>query len=79
MFGSSDNADARRQSIQWWDRLSAGLPVGSEAWHEAKIESIRAIKQIGDDDEAQQRARYILLTRPPDAPDLRRQYEELQR
>ncbi|WP_345327170.1 hypothetical protein [Novipirellula rosea] len=78
LFGSSDNADAQRESIQWWDRLAAGLPVGSDDWHQAKIESIRAIKQLGDAEQAQQRARYILLTRPPTAADLRRQYQDLQ-
>ncbi|WP_372724959.1 hypothetical protein [Novipirellula sp.] len=78
LFGSSDNDEARRESIQWWDRLAAGLPVGSDDWHKAKIESIRAIKQLGDAERAQQRARYILLTRPPTAPDLRRQYQDLQ-
>ncbi|WP_442510745.1 hypothetical protein SH528x_002388 [Novipirellula sp. SH528] len=78
LFGSSDNADAQRESIQWWDRLAAGLPVGSDDWHKAKIESIQAIKRLGDSEQAQQRARYILLTRPPTAPDLRRQYQDLQ-
>ncbi|GAA5505307.1 hypothetical protein Rcae01_00751 [Novipirellula caenicola] len=78
LFGSSEHTDARRESIQWWDRLAAGLPVGSDDWHQAKIESIRAIKQLGDAEQAQQRARYILLTRPPTAPDLRRQYQDLQ-
>ena len=78
LFGSSDNADAQRESIHWWDRLAAGLPVGSDDWHKAKIESIQAIKRLGDSEQAQQRARYILLTRPPTAPDLRRQYQDLQ-
>ncbi len=79
LLSRSDNDAAKRISIEWWDRWAAGLPVGSDDWHRAKLESITTLKQLGDVQQAQQRARYILLTNPPKDNALRDQYSSLQR
>ncbi|TWU30559.1 hypothetical protein [Novipirellula artificiosorum] len=69
MLGDSGNSQALRESIRLWDQLATGLPLGSESWHTAKLAAISLLYRSGDRSEAERRAKYVLLTSPPqDAP-----------
>ncbi len=63
------------QAIRYWDRLAAGLPKGSASWHEARLAAIDLLTRIGDAAAADKRARYVLLTDPPDDPATRTRYQ----
>lgn len=73
LAASGDEA-AARAAVPLWDQLAAGLPRGSTAWHDAKLSACESLARLGDTDEASRRARYVLLTQPPDDPTLRRRY-----
>ena len=62
-------------AVTVWERLSNGLPKGSDAWHEAKIAAIELLLQTGETEEAARRSKYILLTDSPADPKLRERYE----
>ena len=75
LLGSSSDKKAQRAGVQLWDELASGLPQGGRQWHGAKLSAIRLMQQIGDDQEAYRRARFILLTQSDIDEDLRRQYQ----
>ena len=66
--------EATRSAVTLADRLASRLPIGSEAWHEWKLKAITWLKQVGQTDEAVKRAKYILLTRPPQDATLKEAY-----
>jgi hypothetical protein len=74
-LGASPDKKAQQAGVQLWDELAAGLPQGSRQWHEAKLTAIKLMQQIGDDQEAYRRARFVLLTQSNIDEDLRRQYQ----
>jgi hypothetical protein len=75
LLGSSDRSKARWAAIQFWDQLAAGTSQGSRTWHEAKLAAIGLLKQTGKQEEAQRRAKYILLTTPNIDAAWKQQYE----
>ena len=75
LLGASDHGEAKAQAIKLWDQLAAGVPKGSGPWHDAKLASIRLLRQTGNREEASRRAKYILLTSPPAEPELKQQYQ----
>ncbi len=75
LLGSSRDPEARKQAILWWDQLAAGSTAGSDVWHKAKLAAIQLLAATGQNDQARQRAKYILLTKPDLQLDLRRRYQ----
>ena len=75
ILGASSDRKAQRAGVQLWDELATGLPQGGRQWHEAKLSAIRLMQQIGDDQEAYRRARFVLLTQSDIDEDLRRSYQ----
>ena len=75
ILGASPDKKAQQAGVQLWDKLASGLPQGSRQWHEAKLSAIKLMQQIGDDQEAYRRARFVLLTQSNIDEDLRRQYQ----
>ncbi len=74
-FGESENSTLQAAAVKWWDELSSGVTRGSDAWHEAKLRAA----QLCDAAEAGKRAKYILLTQPPQDAGILRQYQALTR
>ena len=74
-LASLGTSEGRREAIKIWDRLASGLPKNSQRWHEAKLSAIELLAENGQVDEATKRAKYILLTSPPQGENLRRRYE----
>lgn len=75
LLGESNNKDAQKQAIQFWDRLAAGTSKGSELWHQAKLAGIDLLIKIGEQSEAKRRAKFVLLTMPDVDDSYRKQYE----
>ena len=78
-LAASDRVDAREAAVDIWDRLAAGVPKGSAEWHQAKLAACELLARIGDGDEASRRARYVLLTDPPESTELRDRYDAVTR
>ncbi len=77
LFESAGDTATRAVAIQWWDELASGLPRNSDDWHEAKMNAIELLVNIGKRDEAVKRVRYILLTHPPSDGELKRRYQQV--
>lgn len=77
LLESSNDAEAMKEAIRLWDQLAAGAPQGTPLWHEAKLAGIAALRRSGNADEAQRRARYVLLTLPTMDDVYRQQYQSL--
>ena len=75
--GKEGNRDAALGAVRLWNRLAAGLQIGTSAWHQAKLESARGMIAGGDREGARKLIRYVLLTHPPDDPNLLQQMNEL--
>ncbi len=75
LLGSSDNRKSREAAVQFWDQLAAGTAQDSLTWHEAKLAAIGLLAQTGKQEEAQRRAKYILLTTPNIDAAWKQQYE----
>lgn len=75
LLGSLDDPQAKERAIEIWSRLSAGLPKGSDGWHEAKLATIELMAARGDASEAAKLARFVLLTQPPADPTLKAAYQ----
>jgi hypothetical protein len=75
LLGSADQREARQAAIGFWDQLAAGAPKGGLVWHQAKIAAIRLLSEIGKQEEARRRTRYILLTMPSIESTWKQQYE----
>ena len=71
---NSNQSDNINEAIKIWDRLSTGLPKATPEWHEAKINAIELMVRVGKVDDANRRAKYVLLTNPPQDSDLLRRY-----
>ncbi len=69
--------DAKRRAIPYWGKIASGVPLGSEAWHQAKQAAIRLHLAIGERAEAARLCRYIMLTRPPQDAAVKASYEAL--
>ncbi len=76
-LGDSAEPRAQRRAVACWNQLAAGMPSGSDAWHRAKLAAARQLVQLGERGEAQQLVQFVLITRPPQDPELRREYEAL--
>ncbi len=76
-LGESADPQAKRRAIEYWTQIAAGVPQGSDTWHQAKLASIRLHLAVRDPAAAAQLGRYVLLTRPPADQALREQYEQL--
>ncbi len=75
LLAASDHRAAKSAAIQLWDELAAGVAKGTPKWHRAKLQAIDLLHQTGNHQEAQRRAKYVLLTSPPTEPDLQKQYQ----
>ncbi len=75
LLASSDDPSAVFAAIDFYDRLAAGMPQGSQDWHDAKLASIRLLRQTGRIDDADKRARYVLLTADGLSDELRKRYD----
>lgn len=78
-LAASDRVDARKAAVVVWDRFAAGVPKGSAEWHRAKLAACELLARLGDRDEASRRARYVLLTDPPNSTELRDRYDAITR
>ena len=74
--GDRREVAARAAAIGLWDQLAAGLPKGSEQWHQAKLAACDLLQQAGEIQDANRRAKYVLLTNPPESQELRQRYEK---
>jgi hypothetical protein len=75
VLGASVSGEAKRAAVQLADRLASKLPLGSDRWYELKLRAIRWLSEAREREQAQKRAAYLLLTRPPDEPALRKEFE----
>lgn len=75
LLGSADSQAALRSAIEFWDQLAAGTTQGGRVWHQAKLAAIGLLRRIGNEDDARQRAKYILLTKPDMDAMWKQQYE----
>lgn len=76
LLASFDDGVAVAAAIGFYDRLAAGLPQGGPDWHDAKLASIRLMRQTGRVTEADKRAKYILLTNDNLNDSIRKRYEQ---
>ncbi len=77
LLGSSDNGTAMSEAVALWDQLAAGIPQGTPAWHDAKIQAIQLLAATGRWEEAAKRAKFVLLTTAPKDTATRSRYETL--
>jgi len=64
LLSESEAVQAQQESIRLWDYLSGHSPAGGELWYQAKLSAIRVLQEMGRHDQAERRARYMLLTHP---------------
>ncbi|WP_197137991.1 hypothetical protein [Crateriforma conspicua] len=79
---ASDLSDSRRgddwkEAVKLWDRLASGVPQGSDAWYQARLRAAKLYRLSGRASEADKRARYVLLTRPPNDSKLKQAFRAL--
>jgi len=77
LLGSANVGQAHQEAIRLWDSIAAGTRKGSQLWHEAKIAGIGLLQQAGNQEEANKRAKYILLTMPKIDTKLKQQYQSV--
>ncbi|WP_147868197.1 hypothetical protein [Stieleria maiorica] len=75
LLAGSDSEAARWSAIELADRLAATMKLGSEDWYGAKLQAIQWLVEIGEQEQATKRARYVLLLHGPDDGELRRRFE----
>jgi hypothetical protein len=75
LLASDGNPRSLREAIKLWDELSSGTKQGSPLWHQAKLAAIGLLRQLNEKEEANRRAKYILLTIPAMDESTRRQYK----
>mgnify|MGYP003662758306 CR=1 FL=1 len=75
LLGGVENVESRKVAVTFWDQLAAGLRKGSDQWHDAKLSGIALLARNNNRDEAIRRAKYTLLTSPPQDESLRKRYE----
>ncbi|MEO1527165.1 MAG: hypothetical protein AAFX06_17125 [Planctomycetota bacterium] len=78
LLRETESLEATKAAITLADRISNRSQIGSEKWHDWKLKAIEWLEQTGQHDEAAKRAKYILLTRPPEDADRKRRYESHQ-
>ncbi len=77
LLGAAKASIAHQEAIRQWDEIAAGSPQGSRLWHQAKIAAIGLLRRTGDHENANKRAKYILLTMPKIDASLRQQYQSV--
>ncbi len=77
LLASAGHRKANDEAIRKWDEIAAGVPRGSQLWHEAKLASIKMLRNSGQHEAANQRAKYILLTMPTIDANRKQQYETI--
>ena len=75
LLGSTRNQKTQQAAIELWDQLANGSTRGSVVWHQAKLSAIELLGQSGKEQEAQRRAKYILLTTPNIESEWKLRYE----
>lgn len=75
VLGQSQITEARMAAVELADRLTMTLPIGTDAWYEAKLVANDLLVRSGKEAEASKRARYVLLVRPPGKRSLRERFE----
>ncbi len=69
------DSEAQKLSLEYWNKLSLGLPKGSREWYEAKLATALAMQASGDKEGAAKLARYVLLTQSPQDESLKKQFQ----
>lgn len=77
VLGQCPAAAAQREAIALWNRVAAGLPQGTPAWHEAKLAAADLLIAVGDPQQARRLVRYVLLTQPPEDAAMLARYQTL--
>ncbi|WP_182870061.1 hypothetical protein [Stieleria mannarensis] len=77
LLAASDSEAAKRSAIELADRLAATMKIGSRDWYGAKSQAIQWLVEIGDQEQATKRARYVLLMHRPGDDELRQRFESL--
>ncbi|MEM9366247.1 MAG: hypothetical protein AAGD07_09630 [Planctomycetota bacterium] len=67
----------RAMAVSLYEELAQGLPIGTLDWHEARLRSLEARREIQDAETARRTARLILLTQPPEDAGQVQRYEQL--
>jgi hypothetical protein len=73
-LAQSARPETRRKAIEIYDQLSAKLPRGIPQWHQAKCDAIDILLKLSPE-EAEKRAKYILLTQSEIPEPYRAKYE----
>ncbi len=74
-LADANDTAAQAAGLKAWQSLTAQLPQGGPAWHQAKLAMIAAMRKSGDAAAARQLAQYVLLTQPPTDPQVKSLYE----
>jgi hypothetical protein len=77
LLASVGDDQSRSEAIKLWDDLASGTKQGSLLWHQAKLAAIELLQQTGENEQAERRAKYILLTTPAMDENIRRRYEAI--
>ena len=64
LLQETDDPIALTRAADIWSTVAAGMQIGTEKWHQAKIARIEALRKAGDTTAAKKLAKYLLLTSP---------------
>ncbi|MCO6454427.1 MAG: hypothetical protein J5I93_03845, partial [Pirellulaceae bacterium] len=76
LLDGSQTADWR-QAAERWRIVASGSEKQSPRWWRAKYGLALALFKLGERQQAAERIEYLLLTTPPDSPQLKRQFDQL--
>jgi len=73
----ASSPQAKTRGLQRYLLLGDNLATDDPLWHTAKLATISALIQTGDPAQAKRLAQYVLLTRPPNDPEVELRFREL--
>ena len=76
LLQSCEEKIAVSKAAEYWGAIAAGIPKGTEQWHQAKLSRIQSLRKSGDEDGAKKLANYLLLTAPGLSDFWRARYRE---
>ncbi len=77
LLSRSESKDAKLAAIELTDRLAAELQIAAPDWYEAKWQAATWLSELGEQDQARKRAKYVLLLHRPADPELAKRFERL--